>query len=71
MKLDKISKCDKTFSNKIMKTLSIILGEEHFQDVEIKMLWWDWFDDDKVKGYHLIPQVREIGNKLHGYQFSY
>ena len=54
-----------------MKALYIILGEEHFPDVEIKMLWWDWFDDDKVKGYHLNPQVREIGNKLHGYQFSY
>jgi len=26
-------------SNKIMKALYIILGEEHFPDVEIKMLW--------------------------------
>ena len=54
-----------------MKAPCIILGEVHFQDLEIKILWWDWFDDDKVEGYHLNLQVSEMGNKLHGNQFPY
>jgi hypothetical protein len=61
-KLNQIWKCD--------ESAWIVHWELHFRDMETQIIWWDGFDDDRVEGYHLTRQVRELGHKLHGYQIS-